>query len=258
MANAHAFHAYSFVESLPLRDLARQYPGSRLTPHELCAPLDADGTLRLYPFGSIVFEDVEPHRRAAELEALRTRLRLTLDPEQETLTVVEQPGEGVSISPNGLRIEKLTGPRADVISLVMAQSTAMVYYERIVDRLFGKTASLVQRLETRGSVPLRTRGLHRFIGEAIGIRNEVLSVLHLLDKPDETWDDPGALRINDELRSEFDLADRYQALESKLRGVQEALELILDVARDRRLLLLEVTVVLLILLELVLSLRHIV
>jgi uncharacterized Rmd1/YagE family protein len=43
-------------------------------------------------------------------------------------------------------------------------------------------------------------------------------------------------------------------MELKLRSVQEALELILDVARERRLILLEVAVILLIALELVLAL----
>jgi uncharacterized Rmd1/YagE family protein len=58
-------------------------------------------------------------------------------------------------------------------------------------------------------------------------------------------------RIYNDLRAEFDLADRYAAMESKLRSIQEALELVLDVARDRRLLLLEVAVVVLILAELI-------
>jgi uncharacterized Rmd1/YagE family protein len=104
-------------------------------------------------------------------------------------------------------------------------------------------------------VPLSTRPLHRFIGESISTRNEVLSVLHLLDKPDATWEDPAMDRIYDDLRAEFDLVDRYQALESKLKSIQEALELVLDVARDRRLILLEIAVVVLILLELLVSLR---
>ena len=59
-------------------------------------------------------------------------------------------------------------------------------------------------------------------------------------------------RIYADLRAEFELADRFEALETKLRGMQEALELILDVVRDRRLVLLETTVVLLIFLEIVL------
>jgi hypothetical protein len=59
----------------------------------------------------------------------------------------------------------------------------MEYYETIVESMFERTRRLVERLEQRGTTPVRTRPLHRFIGEAVGTRNEVLSVLHLLDKP---------------------------------------------------------------------------
>jgi uncharacterized Rmd1/YagE family protein len=138
-----------------------------------------------------------------------------------------------------------------VVALIVAQSAAMEYYECIVDQLFSRTGSLVEQLERRDSVPFRTRPLNRFIGEAILARNEVLSVLHLLDKPDATWEDAVMDRIYNDLRAEFDLADRYAAMESKLCSIQEALELVLDVAPDHRLLLLEVPVVL-ILAELVL------
>ena len=124
---------------------------------------------------------------------------------------------------------------------------------RLVDDLFGRTDALVDRLEKTGTVRARPARLHRFIGEAITSRNEVLSVLHLLDKPDEVWEDPELDRIYDDLRAEFDLTDRYQSLEIKLRGVQESLELVLDVARDRRMWLLEMSIAGLILVELVLS-----
>jgi hypothetical protein len=66
-----------------------------------------------------------------------------------------------------------------------------------------------------------------------------------------TWGDPAMDAIYDDLRDEFDLVDRHDALEHKLKSVQESLELILDVARDRRLFLLEVSVVALIMLEIV-------
>jgi uncharacterized Rmd1/YagE family protein len=56
-------------------------------------------------------------------------------------------------------------------------------------------------------------------------------------------------RIYGDLRAEFDLVDRYRALELKLRAVQEALELLAQVAQDRRVMWLEVVVVILILIE---------
>ena len=151
-------------------------------------------------------------------------------------------------------VDRLTPPRVGVVALVIAQSAAMEYYERIVEDLLVRTRALVDRLQARGDVSMRTRYLHRFIGESIGTRSEVLSVLHLLDKPDATWEDSAMDRIYGELRDEFDLGDRYESLELKLRSIQEALELVLGVARDRRLVLLEVAVVLLILFELLVGL----
>jgi len=191
MSREHSFQALAFPENVPLRTLAAAFPQARRSTLELSVELEGGGTMFLYPFGAVVFQDVDPARRDAQL---------------------------------------------------------------MVEAMFDRTRRLVDRLERRGTTPLRTGPLHRFIGEAVGTRNEVISVLHLLDKPDAAWDDPAMDAIYEDLRDEFDLGDRYNSLELKLRGIQEALELILDVSRDRRLVLLEVTIVVLIVLELVLSL----
>ena len=202
-----------------------------------------------------MFRDVPLAAREAELARLRrARPGLTAATVVEELTVREDPGRAPDVADGTLILDHLTPDRASVVALIVAQSAAMEYYERIVEEMFGRTDRLVDRMEKRGTVPLRTRPLHKFIGAAIGTRNEVLSILHLLDKPDEAWDDPGMNRIYDELRAEFDLVDRYQSLELKLRSVQEALELVLDVARDRRLVLLEEAIVLLIVFEIALTL----
>ena len=143
-------------------------------------------------------------------------------------------------------LDELTFERAGVVALTIGQSAAMEYYERIVDQMFTETDRLVERLEKAGTMPVFTRKLHKFIGAAIGTRSEVLSVLHLFDKPDAAWDDPDAEKIYEELRAEFDLVDRHQSLELKLRSVQDALELVTDIARDKRLVALEVSIVVLI------------
>jgi uncharacterized Rmd1/YagE family protein len=180
--------------------------------------------------------------------------KLTTQVVREDYTVAEEAGYQIGIFDGGLRVDRLTSARAGVVALTVAQSAAMEYYERIVDDMFLRTGAFVERLERTGGVPFRTRPLHRFIGQAITTRTEVLSVLHLLDKPEATWDDSAMDRIYADLRAEFDLADRYAALELKLRSIQEALELLVGVARDRQLLWLEIAVVVLIMLELLFSL----
>jgi len=252
---AHVFHAVAFVENLSLKDLATAYPEARRTPHVLSFTTASGGDVFVYPFGAIVFRDMPVAERDDALARLRrARPGLTSATVIEEFTAREDPGATPDVAGGVLTVDRLTPERARVISLTVAQSAAMEYYERIVEEMFGRTARLVDRMEARGSVPVSTRPLHRFIGAAISTRNEVLSILHLLDKPDEAWDDAAMDRIYDELRAEFDLVDRHRALETKLRSVQEALELILDVARDRRLVILEATIVVLILFEIVLTL----
>jgi uncharacterized Rmd1/YagE family protein len=254
----HTFHAVAFVENLSLKELAPNYPEARRTAHELSFVTPTGGIAFIYPFGVVVFYDVPLEQREQELTRLhRFRPGLTAATVQEEFTVREDPGMPPDVINGVLTIDKMNFERASVVALTVAQSAAMEYYDRIVQAMFGQTDKMVERMEKAGSVPLRTRPLHRFIGGAMGTRNEVLSILHLLDRPDALWDDPGADSIYEQLRAEFDLVDRYQSLELKLRAIQEALELVLDVARDRRLVLLEASIVLLIVLEIALSLiRH--
>jgi uncharacterized Rmd1/YagE family protein len=257
--NTHSFFAAAFVENFSLKDLSAAYPEARRSPHELWFQPPSGGTVFLYPFGAAVFYDVAPDIRSAELRRLDA-VRPGLTKAQvinEELSVRETPDARTDIENGVLVVDVLPFERASVVALTVAQSAAMDYYESVVDQMFLTTDKLGEELEKSGTMPMRTSYLHRFIGATIGTRSEVLSILHLLDKPDAAWDDPGADRIYEKLRVEFDLVDRYQSLELKLRAVQDTLEVITDVARDRRLFLLEATVVLLILLEIVLGLiRH--
>ena len=255
---SHAFHAVAFVENLNLKELAAVYPEARRTAHEIWYPTDSGGSVFVYPFGAMTLLDVPEGERSNHVSRLRAAKPGLREAQAfDDLVVHEEPGADPDMRDGELVVDRLGFEGASVVAMTVAQSAAMDYYERIVDQMFSRTDHLVERLEVSGRAPLATRPLHRFIGTAIGTRNEVLSVLHLLDKPDAVWDDVAAERIYRELRAEFDLADRYLSLEHKLRSVQEALELVLDVARDYRLLVLEVSVVLLIMAEIVLSLvRH--
>lgn len=252
----HRFVAFAFVENFNLKELAALSPSSKRTHLQLLYQAAGGGTIYVYAFGAIVFQNVSPDGRETELLRLhRARPGLTeAQVSTEEFTVREMPGARIDAEEGTLFLDELTPERAAIVALTVAQSVAMEYYERIVDQMFGETDKLVDRLEKTGTMPVSTGPLYRFIGRAIGTRNEVISVLHLLDKPDAVWDDPSAAKIHEELSVELDLPDRYQALEHKLRSIQEALELLTDMARDRRSVLLETTIVILIMVEIALTL----
>lgn len=251
----HTFHAVAFVENFSLKDLAKFYPEGRRTPHRIVYPAPAGGTVYLYPSGAVVFCNVGQAGREGELLRLKHALpKLSTQVVSEELTVNQRPGARPDMDAGVLVIDELTEERAEVVALTIAQSAAMEYYESIVEQMFTDTDKMVGRLEKTGTMPVVTRKLHKFIGAAIGTRSEVFSVLHLFDKPDAAWEDHDAEKIYQELRLEFDLVDRHQALELKLRSVQEALELVIDIARDRRLVLLEASIVALIVLDIAINL----
>ena len=256
-SRTHLFYAVAFEENFSLRQIAPAFPEAKISPLELFVPIEPGGGIYIFPFGAIVSHDVPvEHRERAFARLTRALPKLTTRIIREDYSVLEDPAAPIGISAGMLRVDKLTPQRAEIVALTVGQSAAMEYYELIVDSLFARTAQLVDRMASRGTVPYRLTPLHRFIGEAISSRTEVLAVLHLLDKPDATWEDPAMDRIYDDLRDEFDLVDRYAALTSKLQSIQDSLVLVLDVARDRRLILLEVVVALLILLEIILGVIH--
>lgn len=263
MTTVHTFHALAFIENFSLKELAAHYPEAKRSRQQLCFEAACGGTVYVFSFGVVVFCDVGQAGRESELARLRAAPSITRDAQviSEEFRVRELEGANHAVRPDvdggELVVDRLTPERSSMVALTVAQSAAMEYYESIVDQMFADTEHFVQRLEKSGNISVFTAKLQRFIGAAISTRNEVISVLHLLDKPDVVWDDAGAERIYEELRSEFDLIDRYQSLELKLRSVQESLSLLTDVARDRRLVFLETSVIALILLEIVLSLvRH--
>ncbi len=260
----HRFHAVAFLENFALRDLQSAFPGARASVESMRVDLamesssDESGALYLYPFGAVVFHNVPRARRERELERLRTAIpKLTADVLREDFTVREDPGGAIQMAEGALTIDHLSTERAGVVALTVAQSAAMESYEGLVEQLFARTRDVVGELERRGTVGLRKRPLHRFLAEAVANRTEVLTVLHLLDKPEAVWNDTGMDEIYEDLRDEFDLTDRYEALEVKLHSVQEAVTLVLETARDRRAELLEIAVVLMILIELLLALAKV-
>lgn len=256
-SRTHRFYAVAFEENFQLKQIAPAFPEARVSPLEMYMSAGDDGGVYIFPFGAVVTHDVPVPMREPIFERLsRVLPKLTTKVIREEYSVLEDDTAKIGVSNGMLCVDRLTRPRAGIVALTVAQSAAMEYYEQIVEGLFARTGRLVDALATRGTVPFKVRPLHRFIGEAISTRTEVLAVLHLLDKPDAAWDDAAMDLIYDDLRDEFDLVDRYAALASKLQSIQDSLVLVLDVARERRLILLEVVVVLLILLEVILSLVH--
>jgi uncharacterized Rmd1/YagE family protein len=80
-------------------------------------------------------------------------------------------------------------------------------------------------------------------------RTHVVYTLALLDAPGIVWDSEALDRVYRDLRIAFSIEDRYRGLEQKLTILRDNLELLVDLTRDRRSTVLEVSVIVLIVVE---------
>jgi required for meiotic nuclear division protein 1 len=252
----HGFFALAFVDSFALRELAFAYPEAKRIRHQLQSTRPYGGRMFVYSFGAVVFYNVAAEAREAEIARLSKVLKLDMTERvvSQQLAVREGSKRAAEMHNGTLNIDRVNPERASVIAATLAQSVAMEYYEGLVDEMFRQTGGLVARMQRQGTVGYAMRTMQKFVGRAVSTRNRVLSVLHRFEAPGEIAGDARLETVYEELRLEFDLGERYQSLEIKLDSVRDAAELILEVARDRRLVLLEILIAFLILFEIAVAL----
>lgn len=254
-APRYFFHAYHLTETLKLKEIDRLFDRAAKTQSssKLVYQDGEDRYFFIYRFGSVIFFNVEPARQTAIIE----RIRMMIGQKPEMLTseefVVEvRPGERNDVGFERAVLDRLTLERIDLMALVLAQSTALEYFEIKVDDLVRRTGDIGRDLRQKGRLTRGVGEIKRFIGHCISTKQELVASLYLLDKPDEIWNDQMLDALYRDAADMFELRDRYKTLDYKLRMIQENLELISELLQYRHANALEIAIVVLIAVEIAL------
>lgn len=265
-------HAYAFAATFRLKEIASALTGATVTIDKDClvaswppradaADGDKDGAALglhlaiLFDFGGLVLIGLSSSERERVLGQLVARLAPEPHaPHTEDLYIEVRPGSRVEAQFDRVVLSEATLPSLKVISLLLAQSVAMDYYDEDVQEIIKRTDAITKSLQAEGRLPGRVNDLVRFIGSCIATKNDVIATMSLFDKPDSTWEDQQIDQLYNGLRQELEIDDRFRALEAKLRMIQENMELLVDLSNARSTWRLELTVVVLILFEVMLSL----
>lgn len=254
----HTFVAYAFPENFRMAQVQGELGASQtlMDPKDSVGrPVPEGGWVYAFNFGVLVFWNVAAQVREKEISEFRARREGGLPKASvcEDFVVEEDSGERARAEFSRLILDKMTPQRAEVVALTVAQSAAMSYYESVLEKTQAKLFVMLASLEKKGHVGRSPSKIHKFIAETVIMRSEVVGVLHLLDRPDLIWEDKTMDGLYDDLRAVFDLKERFQALVHKLDYVQATGEILLDMARDSRLFMVEMAIVLLISFEIVMS-----
>lgn len=258
MPTIHKFNSMAFKESfvLPyLKGVLKAAPGLMDRKNSIYRQ-NGDGYSYAFNFGAVAFWNVEPQDQAADVHMIAetTKTEMSKDTPHEDFIVEEDPDCRPRVEFSKLVIDQLTPERAELVAFTVAQSAAMNYYENLVDKMWFDVNEQVNLFRKKSRVSYSPRRLYKNVGEVLSFRNAVISVLHMLDRPDLIWEDKIMDQLYGDLRSIFDLNERMLSMQHKLSTIQGTLELLIDTSRDARLFIVEVAILALIALEIVLLL----
>ncbi len=249
--------AFSFASTLSPKELTpllEKAGGTiRATKTQVVAECEGPSWVIAYDFGAVAFVDVADEQRQAVLDAISKRIGPEPHPPlEEQATIEVDPDSHPSVHFDRVVVRAINPRLAELVALVVAQSAAMEYYEEDVDQILQRLKEVSERLAQTGKLSESRRELLRFVGSGMSTHNQVIYTLSLLDTPQLAWEDETLDRLYVGLRTQFEVADRFRALDLKLRMIQDNFELFVDLTQERRNYALELTVAVLVAVEVVL------
>lgn len=213
------------------------------------------GMVALYRFGVAVMAGLSPLEEELFLKTLKDRIvgkGLEVDDEVAHIELVG--GSDDVIPPGGpMQLSELSPQRFIILSDVLAKSVALERDEGEVNKVFDTIEPFAGALANAGATPFRRRAVLKLIGEALRAQHRVSGRVAVDEKPDILWDRPDLERLFGRLEDEYELKERAATLQHKLDVVIETARALTDIIDAKRSHILEITIVILILLEIALN-----
>jgi uncharacterized Rmd1/YagE family protein len=136
-----------------------------------------------------------------------------------------------------------------LIMLYVSQSVALNRYAKISEQILMDTESHTTHLEINGRLDVNGVKLKKYIGRVLNVKNKILEHLYIFDSPEVTWEDEELNKLDQDLKTTFNLKDRYRCIYNQIEIIKDNLELFKDITYHRETSRLEWIIIILILVE---------
>jgi uncharacterized Rmd1/YagE family protein len=248
------------AEKLRLKELREHWPEPLLefSNYEMVVRLSAEAYLFIYNYGSVVFFNVSESLQEKSLTLIQECLGSVESSDQvrasDQFILEVRQHSGSKVFFDRVVVSELTYEMIKTTCMLLAESTALDYYETLIENLLIKTNSFSKMLRSQGKMLGSSADLMKFIGLCMNTKQEIISNLYIVDSPDETWENPELDKFHQELKLMFEIGVRYRALDYKIKIIQESVEVIVELLKSKRETVLEMTIILLIAFETLISL----
>jgi uncharacterized Rmd1/YagE family protein len=214
------------------------------------------GFVAVFRYGVVVLIGLSPIEEDESLRVLQGRAAAAAATREEETARIEPASDGEDrVDPDGtVRVAAPTPDRLLVIADALAKSAALAHAERQVDGVFDAVEPWARELAEGGRTPGGRRAMLKLIGSALLVQHRVSRRVAAAERLDVLWDRPDLDRFYSRLEDEYELVERWEALNRRLALVSETAARFTDLIDTARSLRLEAIIVALILAELAVGL----
>ena len=229
--------------------------GDVLSTAPLAFRVGDDGVAVLFRYGVVVLIGLNALEEDEFLRGLEHRMTGAFARREEEIALIELASEKEDQIPPGgpICLQSLSPERLILIAEALAKSVVLARHEREVSSVFEKTEPFAHELARSGRTVGGRRAILQQIGNALSVQHRVTGPVAVSEKPDILWDKPSLERLYARLEDEYELKERAEALNRKLKVVAETAQVLTDIIDTRRSLRLELIIVFLILFEVLIT-----
>lgn len=249
----YSIRAYHIAQAIDLTEAEKRLgaePAWR-TRHFIRFALASEQWLWVFTFGAIVLMGLPDKEEKKIAKKLGKALINPADKwtEEAYAVVVDPNAVKDDVQFDAVTVKRLASAKMELVAHALAQSAAIEAYDNKSDDMIASLEGVNLTLAAAGKFKLRNRHLLRTLGQNQLIMQSILSKIALLDKPDTVWDSSELELLYSNLRSMFELEDRFRNIEVKVDAIRDNTSLFLGILQNRRSEFLEVIIILLILVE---------
>jgi uncharacterized Rmd1/YagE family protein len=176
--------AMHIAEKLRLKDLRERFsqPPLDFSNYEMVVRYSPNSYLFVYNYGSVTFFNVAEELQEKELSTIQ-EYRMSNEQGRATdvflLEVPESPGQVSQTMPkvyfDRVVVPTLSYEIIKIVCMLLAESTALEYYENLIENLLLKTNTFSKTLRRQGRMLESTEDLIKFIGLCMDTKQEIIS-----------------------------------------------------------------------------------
>jgi len=249
-------NAVYIANELPL-NLLNDVKGYKLIHKErkrLTFEIEKNKYFFLNSFGVIVFYNMTYEEISGIIDFLKEK-KVKIVPEKirdayEEDYVIVQSNKDI-IEFKEVYLKKINLETIMVIAWVVARSVALDNYEVLVDNRIEEFSKLNLQLKEKGKLKIRSKQLLKIIGTNNSIIEAMISKLSLLEEPSITWEKESLDWLFNNLYELFEIDERFDTVEYKLKFLHNNTNVFLEAIRNKKEVILEMTIIILIFIEVV-------